>query len=430
MREEAPQQESRLSDEQPPRQAGIRRSWWPGWIWLVPVAALLVVGWMGVRYLLRGGENITIEFDDAHELKPKNSNVVYRGMNIGTVEDVKLSDKDDSVSVKVSIDQSATRYLRSGTRFWLKGANPSLSDLSSLGSLLSGPSIEMEPGPGAHTQHFKGLSRKPVVPADAPRPVLYEVSFGGDVGSLKAGDPVSLHGFTVGEVRSVGFSYDASTGALSMPGTLALYPSLMHIRGGSHPDSPAALQNAIGDLIRKGLRARLDQQPPLVGQYSVTLDMVPGAPAVTPAIVDGMMQIPVTADSGIASFVARLNKVPVEQITQNLLSITTHINTLASSPALEDAVAQLSAALRQIRQTTSRAGPQITDLISTLHKASDDLDQTARSADKLVSGTATQEGVGNTIQEINEAARAVRSLASYLDRHPEALAKGRAGESP
>ncbi|HXR93464.1 MAG TPA: hypothetical protein VN750_24615, partial [Steroidobacteraceae bacterium] len=81
---EVTQQESRLSDERPPRQAGIRRSWWPGWIWLVPVAALLVVGWMGVRYLLRGGENITIEFDDAHELKPKNSNVVYRGMNIGT----------------------------------------------------------------------------------------------------------------------------------------------------------------------------------------------------------------------------------------------------------------------------------------------------------------------------------------------------------
>lgn len=87
-------------------------------------------------------------------------------------------------------------------------------------------------------------------------------------------------------------------------------------------------------------------------------------------------------------------------------------------------------ALRQIRRTTSQAGPQITDLISTLHKASDDLDQTVRSADRLVSGTATQEGVGNTIQEIDEASRAVRSLANYLDRHPEALVKGRTAESP
>src|SRR6185437_4301789 len=102
------------------------------------------------------------------------------------------------------IDDSATKFLRTGTRFWLKGANPSLSNLSSLAAVLSGPTIELEPGPGTKSTHFMGLEHQPIGPIGSERPVLYEVSFGGDVGSLKSGDPVKLHGFTVGEVRQIG----------------------------------------------------------------------------------------------------------------------------------------------------------------------------------------------------------------------------------
>lgn len=47
-----------------------------------------------------------------------------------------------------------------------------------------------------------------------------------------------------------------------------------------------------------------------------------------------------------------------------------------------------------------------------------------------MSGTATQNGLENTVQEITQAARAVRSLADYLDRHPQALIHGRGGNTP
>jgi len=74
---------------------------------------------------------------------------------------------------------------------------------------------------------------------------------------------------------------------------------------------------------------------------------------------------------------------------------------------------------------TAKAGPQVPVLIKSLRRAAADLDGTAKSADHIMSGTATQNGVTNTVQEITEAARAVRSLADYLDRHPEALIRGR-----
>ena len=175
-------------------------------------------------------------------------------------------------------------------------------------------------------------------------------------------------------------------------------------------------------LIGKGLRARLARDPPLVGSYQVSLEIVPGAkPPAGPLTVDGLPQIPVAEGGGIAGIVTRINKVPIERISQNLLNITARVSALTSSPQLKDAVVQLDAALRQIHGMTSKAGPQVPVVIARLRQAAADLDATTKSANRLLSGTATQNGLADTVQEITETARAVRSLADYLDRHPEAL---------
>lgn len=410
--------------------AGVRRGWWPGWIWAIPIAVLVVVAWLGARALLSGGETITISFEDAHDMKANNTEVLYRGTKIGQVSKIALNKSATAAVVTASIDQSAAKLLRTGTRFWLQGANPSLENPQSLAALLSGPTIVMEPGPGARSKRFEGLERKPLSATRAEQPVVYGVSLTGEVGALKGGDPVKLRGFTVGEVRTVGFSYDASTGAISTPATLAIYPSLLHITNAPHPGSPDALQAALHTLIEKGLRARLDRDPPLVGSFRVSLDMVPGAPAAEPTTLDGLPQLPAAPPGGLDSIATRIEKIPIEQITQNILDMTHHLDTVVSSPRLKDAVVQLDAALKQIRTTMHTAGPEITTMTRTLRKAADELDQTSESADKLVGGTATQSGLESTVQEINEAARAVRSLADYLDRHPESLIRGKTGEGP
>ena len=97
--------------------------------------------------------------------------------------------------MKASIDNEAAKFLTTGTRFWLRGANPSLSNLSSLGSLLSGPTIVMDPGP----RQARAQLRRPRAGAHRPagRPLLYEVILGSEAGSLAGGDPVTLRGFTV-----------------------------------------------------------------------------------------------------------------------------------------------------------------------------------------------------------------------------------------
>lgn len=184
--------------------------------------------------------------------------------------------------------------------------------------------------------------------------------------------------------------------------------------------------------MRQGLRARLTRDPPLIGRYEVSLQRQPGTPAQTGPLTasDGLPQIPVATGGDIASIIDRINEVPIERIAQNALDTTHNLATLTSSPKLKDAIVQLDAALKQIHGVTAKAGPQVPVLIKSLRRAAADLDGTAKSANHILSGTATQNGVANTVQEITEAARAVRSLADYLDRHPEALLRGRGENSP
>lgn len=436
-----------MSSETPPdlsrTHAAVRRSRWPGWIWAIPIAAILLVGWWLVRTFLTGGEDITIAFDDVHGLKQSNSNVVYRGMDVGKVLGMELTKDGKAVEVRVKIQGGATAFLKSGTKFWLRGAEPNLSDPSSLSAVISGPTIIMEPGSGQKTTHFVGLAHKPVV-ADAERPhQIFRILLNGAVGELKPGGPVKLRGFTVGEVTDIGFRYDPKRGEIRTPVMLALYPSLFHLEASEGLDAKGALFAAIERLIEKGLRARLERNPPLVGTPGVELDIVPdeGSPtdALVDEFVDGMPQIPAAPADGLNSIVNRINKVPIDEITKNVLAITHRAEAIVSSRKLTDSIGQLDATLQQVHQTTESAGPQIRDVVSRMRKTAAQLadavkaiettaktaQETAKSANKMLGGEPSQNGMPTTMREVTEAARSVRDLANFLDRHPEALVQGR-----
>ncbi len=401
----------------------------------MPIAALGIGVWLLVRLLAQGGTDITITFTDANGVKPKDTSIEYRGMDVGSVTGVALSKDGMTVKVTATVQDSASPFLRTGTSFWLRGASPSLSNLSSLGAILSGPTIVMEPGPGEKTKEFKGLERKPVVPRDHDAPVLFAVSFDGNVGELSAGDAVKLRGFTVGEVKQVGFHYDVAMDRIETPVTLALYPSLFHMRGGPPPESGGGFAAVVNRLVSQGLRSNLEREPPLIGGYRVALEMVPGAPPASLDTAASLPKIPTApGGSGLESIVNRFNKVPVDQIAQNVLDITRHIDEVASSPELKDSVSELNASLREIHQTVSNIGPKVDQLVSTLQGTARQLEDTAhelegaaRQADKTLGGPTSQTGVQSTLREVKEAARALRSLADYLNRHPESLIEGRPG---
>jgi hypothetical protein len=64
---------------------------------------------------------------------------------------------------------------------------------------------------GAPQRKFKGVEGVP--PPPLTMALSYLADFTGNVGDLKAGASVTLHGFTVGDVRSVRTAIDPKIGA-------------------------------------------------------------------------------------------------------------------------------------------------------------------------------------------------------------------------
>jgi paraquat-inducible protein B len=260
--------------------------------------------------------------------------------------------------------------------------------------------------------------------------VPYVVRFSGPVGDLPDGAPVRLRGFLVGRVAGRSLLWDARTGLLDAPVRLELEPERLHLGG---PDPRAAVDFMMRRLVAQGLRARLGQQPPFIGGRVVDLDFVPGAGGRITSF-EGEAEIP-SAPSGDLQAVqakaedvmAKLDSVPIREIGQDLRVIADRTRSLVASPELKDSLDHINSATAELDRALREAGPQIGPLTAKLRDAADRMDALAASAQRLVGGNAESQGqdLPSALHALTQAARSVRALADYLERHPEAVIKGK-----
>jgi paraquat-inducible protein B len=403
-----------------------------GWIWAVPIAAAAVVLFLLVRSLSHRGIDVTVAFDEASGMVAASTKVLYRGLEVGTVSSLALSPDGKHVIAHLDLDKRMREYLRSGTKLYLQGAHPSLADLSSLTAVVSGPSIVLIPGKGAPQEHFVGIANSP--PEALELAVPYQVTFAGDVGGMQPGSAVTLLGFTVGVIRSVGLAIDPRTGLVSAPVVLALDPTRFHIHNGGGSSWTALMNGALDQLIRQGLRAHLTRSPPFVGPEKVVLDFVPDAAPAALRLDGSLPEIPAMEGNALADLPRKLDRLPIEQIADNVRAITDHLKALSASPQLQDSIKHLDRTLAALDKTVHQAGPEIGPTLESVHQTVDSLRQTASAIDGMA--LATQKIVGGSpaspngnleqsLRELTEALRSVRTFADYLDAHPEALIRGR-----
>ncbi|MGH8289740.1 MAG: MlaD family protein [Steroidobacteraceae bacterium] len=421
--------------ETPGRTAAITHpTWWPGWIWAVPIAAVSIVVWLLVRSISAHGIDVTVVYSNAAGMQAGSTRVMYHGLQVGKVTSVALARDDSQIVVHLAIDRRLDDKLRSGTRFFLEGAHPSLSDLSSLVTLISGPIIIMVPGGGRPTRVFKGIEGRPRRTLAVSLP--YRVTFDAAVGDLPVHSPVTLLGFTVGEVSSVGLEVDPHTGRIFTPVVLALDPTRFHILAPEPADGDWSklFNDTLDKLVRAGLRAQLTRPLPLIGRQQVVLEMIPAAPQAQLVMLGRYPRIPTVPGGGLAAFSHKLTSLPLTQIADNIQALTAQLRRLASSPQLRDSLTRLDRTLAALERTAQQAGPQVAPTLVSLRRTAAQLRDIAAQLDTTAvvarralgaSPTAPNDNLEQTLQELGDAARAVRTLANYLDQHPEALLRGR-----
>ncbi len=521
-----------------PQAVPVRRGrWTPSLVWLIPVVAALIGGWLAVHAALSRGPTITISFQNAEGIEAGKTRIKYKDVEIGEVTSVQLSPNRQAIVATAQLRKEAADYLAEDSRFWVVRPRVSGGGVSGLGTVLSGSYIGMDIGKSeARKTDFVGLETPPIINADLPgqtftlradnlgslntgSPVYFRrvpvgqvvgyeldpkggyvkvavfinapydhfvsansrfwhasgvdvslsanglnvstqslaaIALGGiafetpladnagiplsdrnfilhdtrdralqnpdremqpfrlrfrqSLRGLSVGAPVDFRGITIGEVTAIGVQYVQDRKDFDMTVDIRTYPSRLDSlsRGGRITGklSPQA-------LVANGMRAQLRSGNLITGQLYVALDFFRDAPPARLVVKGGVPELPTIPGDleelqrVLQRIVKKLDAVPFDSIGKEADA------SLKSLHQTLDSVKQLSDGLNN--QTVPQASKTLEQLQQTLEATR----QTMRADSPL------QQDMRSAAQEVKETARSFRALADYLDRHPEALVRGK-----
>src|SRR5215831_2085417 len=110
-----------MSDADAPRHgphSRVRRSRRISIIWLVPIVAVAIGGWLAWDTLSKEGPTITVTFDSGEGLQAGQSQLKYKDIVFGTVKSLTLTPDNSRVALKIATTKQAEPLLTEGTVFW------------------------------------------------------------------------------------------------------------------------------------------------------------------------------------------------------------------------------------------------------------------------------------------------------------------------
>ena len=351
--------------------------------------------------------------------------IYFRRLQVGQVASYELDKDGKALTVTAFVRAPYDQYVNPNTRFWhASGFDVSLSasgldvkTQSLLSILIGGIAFEtatnapLLPPAEANTVFTLFADRAHAFEPAAEHPQTYQLIFNESVRGLTPGAPVEFRGIQIGDVADVHAQIDLKTFAFSVPVTIRLDPRRLGVNvigRMSGVDLDTMRRKLIDSMVSHGVRAQLRTGNLLTGALFVSFDFFPDAP---PATVDwsgapprlptipGQLQV---TEATVENIIKKVDKMPLQQIGDNL------------SKALADLDRTLVSADRTLASTDQ-----------TLLSARG----TINNANNLVGPNSVQaQQLTNTLMEVSRAARSLRVLADYLERHPDSLIFGKKGE--
>ncbi len=244
-------------------------------VWVVPIVAVLIGGWLAYKAISEKGPTITITFNTAEGLEAGKTKIKYKEVEVGQVEAIEVSEDLTHVVLIAELVKDADKYLTEQTRFWVVRARVAAGEVSGIGTIFSGAYIGMDPGKtGAPARHFKGLEIPPVVTRGLPG--RHFVLKANRLMSLDIGSPVYYRQIKVGQVVSYELEQDRQTVSLRVF-VHAPHHELVH--------KNTKFWNASGldvALSASGIRVRTESLVTLMMggiAFDISGDVKPGEPA-------------------------------------------------------------------------------------------------------------------------------------------------------
>lgn len=198
-------------------QARVRRRRTLRLVWIVPLLAIAIAAYLVYHRMQDYGPEITVSFVDGGGMRVGQTPVRYRGVQVGEVTGVALSQDQKHALVRIRLSKSAAGIAREGTQFWIVRPRVGFGQVSGLNTVLSGPEIHLRPGrpEGEVRREFTGLETPPSAIEGGLRIVLR-----GERPKMRVDAPVYYRGVEVGVVHKL----DLAPNSLSADVHVVIYP--------------------------------------------------------------------------------------------------------------------------------------------------------------------------------------------------------------
>jgi paraquat-inducible protein B len=169
-------------------------------VWLLPIVAALIAAWLLYKNINETGLVVQVEFATGSGITAEKTLVIYQGITVGKVSDVRLNDDFQGVTAVLELDKRIAPLIRKKTAFWLVSPQISLSRISGLDTLVSGNYISFLPGEGKAATEFTALTEAPAITGDSEGLQVHLQAPA--LGSVSIGAPVLFHQVEVGKVEA------------------------------------------------------------------------------------------------------------------------------------------------------------------------------------------------------------------------------------
>lgn len=378
------------------------------------------------------------------------SPIMFRDLDVGEVLGWDIGEMAREITVHAFVRAPFDKYVHNDSRFWnasgmrvvLTGTGLQLQ-MESLRSVLLGGIAFDTPDGSTETAESEAdrtfvlyVDQEAAESAAYTRSIPFVANFTGSVSGLTTGAPVTLHGLKIGTVTGVSLEYDQAIDNVVAPVHFTLEPqriSLLDLPKGGDLDARLA------DLVRRGLRVKLESANFLTGQKQLALDLYKDAGTGVLGKSGDDYVIPVLGGSAedvasaAANLVNRLNDIPFATIGQNLSQLLVNTNALMGDKRLSESLAGLQATLAGTQTLIANLNHGLTPMTSRMPAIASDLEESVRHLDRLTTSFESGYGgdsrfnrdLGRMMSQLSDAARSIRVLADLLSRHPEALIRGR-----
>ena len=377
------------------------------------------------------------------------SPIYYRRLQAGQVIAYGLAADGTRIEITIFVNAPYDKYVNTGTRFWnASGVDASIGAggvevrTQSLIALIAGglafdtpPFVATAEPAAANTVFTLYTDQATALKQAEAISTHYVLYLNESLRGLSVGAPVTLFGLPAGEVTAVGLDLDPATlrirgrvDLVSFPERLVASLRAKQTAGGEALIRSAQQRHVLMQRLvqQRGLRAQLRSGNLLTGQLFVAFDFYPNAPK---AKIDWSREVPelpvvpstvADLEAKITGIVAKLDKLPLEAIGADLTKALTSL-----SQTLEDAS-------KAVNRIDSDVTPELKSTLDGLRGTFSAVDRTLNSADATLVGkdAPAQQDLRDALQEIARAARSLRVLTDFLERHPESLIRGKTEENP